>query len=291
MNRKKPTKETPTTPYSTRNRKAEKNNLEIAETDQSSDSDHLADPLDSLDENNTLIVGILKGMMDKMETNINKKIDRSREELKADVNMVKEHLEKYSEKMEEVETRLGDTEDRMDKMGEAIEEIFDFKAEWEKNLTDFNLDQCRMRRNNIIFHGVKGGSKNQTVAQSNFERVCRENLKMSNEWIENVDIIEIYHFPPKGGEGAWPLFVSFAKTKHREDLFRASPNLKDSGITMRNDLAPWLLRFRKKLIAASNTLKTDNPDIKTKLRDTPYKVWLLVKMPNNKDWETWKGRV
>ena len=59
--------------------------------------------------------------------------------------------------------------------------------------------------------------------------MCRENLKLSQDWINKVDIDEIYHFPPKG-DGAWPLFVKFGKAKQREDLFKAAPNLKGSKI-------------------------------------------------------------
>ena len=127
-------------------------------------------------------------------------------------------------------------------MGEVIEEVYDIKSEWEKTIKDMEKDACRIRKNNIIFHRVQGGSEDTNVALANFKRVCRENLKMSEDWIQNVDIKEIYHFPAKGGEGTWPLFVSLGKSKHREDLFRASPNLKGSKIVMRNDLAPHLLK-------------------------------------------------
>ena len=90
-------------------------------------------------------------------------------------------------------------------------------------------------------------------------------------------------------DGAWPLFVKLGKTRHREDIYRAAPNLKGSKITMRNDLAPFLLRRRKKLIDKQTILRNQPHNYDTKLRDTAFKVWLEYKKPGEEEWESWEG--
>ena len=199
-------------------------------------------------------------------------------------------MEKYNEKMEEVQGRISDTEDNIEKMSEVIEEIYDFKAEWEKTLTEIDKAACRMRKNNIIFKGLKSWSKDTSVALKNFERVCIEKLKLSREWVKKVDLNEVYHFPPKGKEGPWPLFVGLAKSRHREDIYKHASNLKDSGIIMCNDLAPCLLKIRKKLVDKSIELKKEPFNYQIKMRNTAFNVWLEVKKPNETKWETWKGK-
>ena len=290
MSRKKQGKDGSSTPYSINTRTAKKANSQIPEM-QFSDNDSDEDSyLENLDPSQTLMVGILKKMMDKLEINITSKLDKTVNEIKEDVSQIKIHLEKYDDKFEEVQNKIGDCDDRIDKMGEVIEEIYDFKTEWEKNLTEINKDACRIRKDNIIFLGIQGGSKDMDVARANFDRVCRENLKMSEKWIQEVDIKEIYHFTAKGGEGPMPLFVRLGKSRHKEDLFKAAFNLKGSNIVMRNDLAPWLLKFRKKLSIEAAKLKKEPHNYETKLRDTSFKVWLEIKKPNSTKWETWDGK-
>ena len=222
MNRKRAGKDTPTTPYSIKTRTTDRVNTSTMGTpDINAPDSEEEEIIETLDPPNAKMIELMQKMIDKLEVNINTKLDRSVNEIKEDVSKIKEQIENYNGKFEEVQNRLGDCEDRVDKMGEVIEEVYDIKTEWEKTIKDMEKDACRIRKNNIIFHGVQGGSKDTNVALANFKRVCREYLKMSEDWIQNVDIKEIYHFPAKGGEGTWPLFVSLGKSKHREDLFRA----------------------------------------------------------------------
>ena len=166
-----------------------------------------------------------------------------------------------------------------------------FRADWDQALTELELESCRAWKNNIIFQGIPGGDRDPKKAMQTFMSLCRDTMEMSEEWLTEVDINECYRFPPKGGEGSWPLFLSLAKSRHREDLYRAAPKLKNSGIQMRNDLAPCLQRKRKLLIEDSIVLKNETNNCETRLRDTAFKVWLIFKRPNGKQWETWKGKL
>ena len=111
---------------------------------------------------------------------------------------------------------------------------------------------------------------------------------MSEEWINQVDLKEVYHFPPKG-DGIWPLFVGLNKSTHREDIYRSAFNLKDSGKSIRNDLAPCLLRLRKTLKKEQDRVTKAPYNFQTKLRDTPFRVWLEIQKPKRNKWETWEG--
>ena len=182
MNRKKQGKETHTTPYPIRSRPTEKdNNSDISDHDEEEISDDSIDDsrLDSLDPGQLMVIEIMKDMIGKLEINITTKLDRTVSEIKVDVSQIKSHMEKYNEKMEEVQGRISNTEDKVEKMSEVIEEIYDFKAEWEKTLTEIDKDACRLRKNNIIFKGLKSWSKDTSVALKNFEKVRIEELKLS----------------------------------------------------------------------------------------------------------------
>ena len=205
------------------------------------------------------------------------------------VSEIKVHLERYNESFTEFQDRLGQVEDKCEKSDTLSTELTSFKKEWEEHLTQANLDACRERKNNVIIQGVKGGSKEPGVAMRNFRHACKTALKMSDEWIDSVDINEIYHFFPKGGEGPWPLFVSFAKSQQREDMFRAAPNLKGTDYILRNDLAPWLQKIRKDLIVESAKPRKDPHNLDTKMRDTTFRVWMVFKFKNTTKWLTWKG--
>ena len=58
---------------------------------------------------------------------------------------------------------------------------------------------------------------------------------------------------------------------------------------MQNDLAPCLIRKRKDLQKEANNLQKDPHNFQTNMRDSPFDVWLIVKKPNEKNWERWKG--
>ena len=91
-----------------------------------------------------------------------------------------------------------------------------------------------------------------------------------------------------GGTGNWPLFVGLAKSRHREDLYKSAFNLKGSNITMRNDLAPFLLRQRKELQKEVVKLKAEPDKYQTKMRDTAFRVWIEYKKDTDKEWKEWK---
>ena len=291
MSKKRAGKDNTPNPYPTRNRTTDRSSITVSDLaeDISSDSEQDNEQrLENLDPAAPLTIGLLIRVMRKMENNFSKKLDRMVIDIREDVSEIKTQLETWNGTFEEFQDRLGEVEDKVVKVDTLEEELITFRKEWESTLTEIQKEACNARKNNIIFQGVKGGSKDPKVAMENFKRVCKENLKLSQEWVDNVDITEVYHFSPKG-DGAWPLFVKLGKTRHREDIYRAAPNLKGSNITMRNDLAPFLLRRRKKLIDKQTIIRAAPYNYNTKLRDTAYKVWLEYKKPDAEEWDSWDG--
>ena len=103
--------------------------------------------------------------------------------------------------------------------------------------------------------------------------------------MNDLDLKEDYRFPAKIGDEPWLLFVSFNKSLQREDFCKAAPKLKGKGIVIRNDLAPCLIAERNKLKKVSDKLKENPTNYRTKIRDTPFNVWLEVLKPGGKMWE------
>ena len=290
----------------------EKNNITVSDLvdDILTNNDQSDTPKSN--PNSPLTMGLMMELLKKLETNINARIDSKIDEVKMEVSSVKNHLANFDIKFEEVEQRITTNEDLIESVGTKLndaqqrissveDQVHDlnalktdfhaFRADWDQALTELELESCRARKNNIIFQGIPGGDKDPKKAMQTFMTLCRYKLEMSEEWLSKVDINECYRFPPKGGDGSWPLFLSLAKSRHREDLYRAAPKLKDSGIQMRNDLAPCLQRKRKLLIEDSITLRNATNNCDTRLRDSAFKVWMIFKRPNGKEWETWKGKL
>ena len=297
MSRKKSTKETSASPYPISSRTTCRTSPLQTEEIEDNVSDQTSEDgfsLDNLDNNSSLTIGLMKHFIEKMEknitSNINATIDRKVGGVKDEISEMKVQMERSNGFYEEMQNRISTVEDQVHDLNNLGDEMENMRTIWNEAISEANLEACRARKNNIIFHGVTGGSKDTDVARKNFDRICRENLKMSQEWIDKVDIDEIYHFTPKKDEDPWPLFVKFGKAKHREDLFKASPNLKGSNIVMRNDLAPWLIRKRNILKTESDKLKLQPHNYRTRLRDSPFDVWVQILKPHAKKWVTWDGR-
>ena len=58
---------------------------------------------------------------------------------------------------------------------------------------------------------------------------------------------------------------------------------------MKNDLAPCLLRKKRKLAAHAITLKKAPYNYQVRHRDTAFDVWLEVLKPNETEWAKWEG--
>ena len=289
MNRKRPTL---TTPYSINTRTSERSTTSpTTPPNKNMEEEKLEEELnlDDMDDSSGLNIGLMKQFIKIMEKNItrniNAQIDIKVGGIKEDISEIKVQMEKSNGKFEEMQSRISTVEDKVNNLEQLGEEIDTIKTEWDDVLEEINIEACRARKNNVIIQGVTGGSKDVDIARENFNRTCKENLKLSQDWLDKVDIDEIYHFPPKG-DGAWPLFVKFGKAKLREDLFKAAPNLKGSKIYLRNDLAPCLLRKRKKLLVEQETLRANPHNYQTRMRDSAFDVWMDVLKPNETVWES-----
>ena len=291
MSKKRTTKEVTPSPYPIRSRATDRSSITVTDlaVDLMASEDSDTPLLDENESCGSVSYGLFKKLISQVEANLSNKLEKAVGEIKGDVSQIKIQLEKYNERFTEVQERISNVEDKVGKIDTVSTDLEDFKKDWKDSLSQINLDACKIRKNNVIVKGLKGGNKEPEVAAQNFLKLCRDNLKMPKEWIDNADVNEMYHFPPKGGEGNWPLFISFAKSKHREDIYKSAHNLKDSGIILTNDLAPFLLKERKDLIKIQEKLKKEPHNCEAKMRDTPYKVWMIVKRQKAKKWFTWKG--
>ena len=212
-----------------------------------------------LDNSSPVTIDIIKELMQKLEGNINARTDSKVDEVKNEVVHVKSHLDKFSDKFENMHERINNIEDQMEDFTQLESDLTSFKDQWDTSLSEINLEACRARKNNIIFQGIPGGNKDAKKSMNTFLKLCSDTLEMPKRWIEEVDVNECYCFPPpppphKGGKGNWPMFLSLAKSRHREDLYKNAYKLKDSGIYMQDDLAPCLTRKRKDLQKEANNL-------------------------------------
>ena len=291
MSRRKQQKDITPSPYPTRSQSADRSSLTVSnltenllqdpDSDNSQQGDH--------EPQGSVSVKLIRQIMKEMESNINARIDRKVDEVKEEVGQLRTQVEKSNDRFDDMQDRISNVEDQVNSLVEVKDEVVALREEWQTFLTEADKEACRARKNHIIFQGIPGENEDPQTSLDTFKKVCATKLKLPKEWVEEVDVNDAYRFPSKNRKGPWPLFISLAKSRHRTDIYKSAFNLKDSGITMCNDLAPCLLRMRKKLKTKSDTLKAAPHNFETKLRDTPFRVWLEIKKPGAKKWEEWKG--
>ena len=298
MSKKKSSKENTQSPYPIRSRASDRNSQyppEMSEEQVSNSSSDEEDVLNGLENSSPLTIGLMKHFIKEMEKNITKninaQIDKKVDSIKEDIGGIKSQLDRSNGIFEEMQTRISNVEDKVQDLNKIELEIVKIRKEWEEALTQINKEACRARKDNIIIQGITNWSKNPDIAMQNFEKLCKENLKMSPEWMDKLDVDEAYHFPPKGGKGEWPLFVALGKSKQRSDIYKAAPNLKGTPFILKNDLAPCLLKVKKNLGDMADKLKAAPYNYQTKFRDSPFEVWLEIKKTNDKEWKKWNGEL
>ena len=206
--------------------------------------------------------------------------------VRKDISEINEKLDKSNSRFEEAEGRISNLEDRMQNVEELNTEVDTLRKLILEVRKEYNFDACNARKNNIIVQGIPESTKDPRVARATFETLCRDDMKMGEQWIKELDLKEVYRFPAKNREDPWLLFVSFNKSIQREDFYKATPNLKGKGIVVRNDLAPCLIAERNELAKVADRLKATPHNYRTKLRDTAFRVWLEFLKPGAEKWET-----
>ena len=76
----------------------------------------------------------------------------------------------------------------------------------------------------------------------------------------------------------------------KDEFYKATPNLKGTGIFVRNDLAPHLLKEKAELQRKSDKLKLAPYNFRTKIRDTYNRVWLEYTKQGETKWKVWDPR-
>ena len=143
----------------------------------------------------------------------------------------------------------------------------------------------------MIINGLPGHSKETKDAWQTFVTLCVDDLELGEDWVREAGIAEVYRFPSKKKTDLWPLFVRFGSTRPKDDMFKAAPKLKGKGYSLRHDLAPHLVAERNDLIKTSVRIRKEPHNLLTKLRESPFRVWLVFRKNASDDWETWEDEV
>ena len=181
--------------------------------------------LDS-DPSESVTMGALKDLLLNLQENINSNTDRKIKGVKQDVTYIKSTLDKFSDRFEEAETRIGELEDRAEKydeIGNGVEVLRDL---YEKSIEQAHKEACNVRKNNMIINGLPGNSKEVNDAWKSFVTLCNDDLELGDDWLREAGITEVYRFPAKKKTDPWPLFVKFGSTRPKDDMFKAAPKLK-----------------------------------------------------------------
>ena len=236
----------------------------------------------------------IRESVDKVQTNlqaIESKLDNSLDMFNEKMNVVNENFIKLDNRMEEAETRIVEVEDGVEKLQALPPEVEVIFGHIDKIYSVLQIDACANRRNNIIINGIPGKKATIKEAETTFRNLCRNEMKLGEVWANTVVLNEVYRFPAKDKKSeSWPLFVSLSSLSRKDEFFKATPNLKGTGIFVRNDLAPHLLEEKSELHKKANKLKVAPYNFRTKVRDTYNKVWLEYLREGDTKWKVWNPR-
>ena len=241
------------------------------------------------DPNETVTMGPLKELLMHLQENINSNTDSTIKVIQKDVSYIKTTLETYGERFDDVENRISEAEDRIDKVEEVGGEMDILREQFEKSIEQGKIEACNARKKNMIINGIPGTSGDQKEAMATLTKLCVEELQLGEAWFKECGLGECYRFPAKKRTDPWPLFISFSSTRPKDDMFKASPLIKGKGYSFRHDLAPHLVEERNQLLKTSFRLRQGPEKYLTKMRETPYKVWLEYRKTPTDKWDTWKG--
>ena len=101
--------------------------------------------------------------MSTVTKNIKTEVESMIVGIRTDIGQIKSQFEKYNDNMEEFQTRLSSVEDKMVTVQDVGKDLTTFKKENKHTLSEIELEACRARKNNIIFHGLPGGNKDTEI--------------------------------------------------------------------------------------------------------------------------------
>ena len=120
-------------------------------------SDSIENPTPKSDQNSPLTIGLMKELINKLESNINARIDSKIDEVKEDVGQLNTQVEKFGDNFDDMQQRISNVEDKVEDVTKVGTELKSFRTDWDKAISQINLDASRARKNNIIFQGIPGG--------------------------------------------------------------------------------------------------------------------------------------
>lgn len=162
-------------------------------------------------------------------------------------------------RIDEAETRIFETEERVQGLEEAMGELLKLQAKLEDKLTD---QEGRARRDNIRIHGIEEGSENGSASMMVFvENLFKEKLELPRD--AELGIERAHRaLGPKPPPEAPPrsIVVKFSRNKIKEEIlqqvWRKKGFLhKEKKVYVDHDYAPETLRKRREYAEAKKVLR------------------------------------
>lgn len=185
-----------------------------------------------------------------------------RQDSKVQLESIKGELAKVNSRMDAAETRILQSEERIQVAEDVLAEMLKLQSRLQDRLTD---QESRSRRENVRIYGVVEGAEVGTDSVSTFvEKLLRENLEIPQS--TNIQIERAHRaLGPRPPSGAPPrsIVVRFLSYKTKEDILRMAWQKRgfewrNNKITLDHDYASGILLKRREYAEARRVLKENN---------------------------------
>ncbi|XP_072143641.1 uncharacterized protein [Dermacentor andersoni] len=172
-------------------------------------------------------------------------------ELVNDVKAIKVGQKNIETKMECIQKRLDNLEEKTNVLDHLHDEMTGIQASAQAQTTRLDsllmrVDELedRSRRNNLIFHGIRDFRESWEQSESRIREALTGVIdSLPDTAIERAH--RISHYTPNKCR---PIVVKFTNTKIKDKVFSMRAQLKEKGISISEDFSPATRHVRKKLI-------------------------------------------
>uniref|UniRef100_A0A8C6M149 L1 transposable element RRM domain-containing protein n=1 Tax=Nothobranchius furzeri TaxID=105023 RepID=A0A8C6M149_NOTFU len=183
-------------------------------------------------------------------------------------------LDKANARLNEVETRVSEHEDRLQNTDEIMAEILTMQERLQAKLTSL---EAYSRRESLRLHGVPEGAETGVPSVTHFaEKLLRENLGISPSTALQIQRAHrVLSPPPPDGSQPRSILVKFLCFTIKEVLRLAWQKkgfmLNSNKISLDHDYPPEIMAMRREYVETQMVLKEKNLRFRTL-----YPVWLKV---------------
>lgn len=192
----------------------------------------------------------------------------------------------FNEKMIEVETRVGELDDRVSEIEKDTEKIAHLESKITE-LKDYIMNQeARSRKYNLLVYGIPKQEKENPLEALN--QFLRNDLQMEKAVVDSL-IIQNAHRIPRNPDNRYKetapeaIIVKFACLKDRNIILARVHEVKlPKGKSVRKDLPGPLKKMRAQLAQKAYQLRKEG--LKTRIIEKPTSVELQVRCTTDNRW-------